>query len=120
MGCLSEKIMYIHVTPLARENKYQLDEDVIIDGVRIEAGFQWNGASNPRFFWRILGSPFQPKYMVPSLVHDYLYSLGQASGYSRREADKLFFKLLIANGVNRKLAKTLYSGVRVGGGSHYG
>jgi hypothetical protein len=112
--------MYIDVTPLPKSGKYRLNKAVIIDGVHVPAGFEWDGASIPRFLWRIVDSPFQPDLMVPSLVHDYLYSQGDKSGYIREQADKLFKKLLIANGVDEDLAKTMYAGVKVGGGSHYG
>jgi hypothetical protein len=112
--------MYIDVTPLPKSGKYRLNKAVIIDGVHIPPKFKWDGASIPRFLWRIIGSPFQPKLMVPSLVHDYLYGEGEASGYTRKEADKLFKKLLMANGVDEERAESMYAGVRWGGGSHYG
>jgi len=115
-----KEMMYINVTPLPKEGKYRLNQAVIIEGVHVPAGFKWDGASIPRFLWRVVDSPFQPDLMVPSLVHDYLYEQGDKSGFTREEADKLFHKLLIANGVDEDLAETMYSGVRVGGGSHYG
>jgi len=34
------------------------------------AGEVVNGASIPRFFWRIIGSPFVGKYRRPSVIHD--------------------------------------------------
>ena len=113
--------MYISVTPLPDEGKYQLNEPgAIIEGVHIPPGFKWDGASIPRFLWRVVDSPFQPELMVPSMVHDYLYEQGDASGFSRKQADRLLRKLLRANGVDDDLAKTMYSGVRIGGRSHYG
>jgi len=112
--------MFINVTPLARIGKYQLNDSVIIEGVKIPKLFQWDGASIPRFLWRIVDSPFQPDLMVASMVHDYLYSLGDASGYDRKQADRLFKKLLMANGVPETQAETMYAGVRVGGENHYG
>jgi hypothetical protein len=113
-------MMYINVTPLPDKGKYRLNTAVIIEGVHIPEGFEWDGASIPRFLWRIVSSPFQPDLMVPSLVHDYLYSQGDKSGYDREQADELFKKLLMANGVDDDLAETMYAGVRIGGGSHYG
>jgi hypothetical protein len=99
---------------------YMLGMSVYIEGIYIPSGFQWNGASIPSFLWPILGSPFSPEMMVPSLVHDFLYSRqAQSLGIHRRQADKIFKKLLIANGMDADKAETLYLGVRVGGKSHY-
>jgi hypothetical protein len=112
--------MKINVTPMPENGTYMLNMAVYIEGIYIPMGFEWNGASIPRFLWPILGSPFAPEMMVASLVHDYLYSKVSA-GYiiSRREADKIFRKLLMANGMDEETAETLYTGVRVGGRSHY-
>ena len=111
--------MYVEVEPVPEHNKYKLLKSVIVEGVKIPKDFEWDGASIPRIFWEEIGSPFSPKFMVPSLVHDYLYSVGTSSGLNRRQADKLFKKLLLANGVDESLAETMYTGVRVGGGRHY-
>jgi len=111
--------MFIDVTPLPKEGKYRLNKGVVVDGVMVPVGFEWDGASIPRFLWRVVTSAFQPDIMVPSMVHAYLYSLGTSSGKTRKQADQLFRKLLRANGVDDDLVKTLYSGVRIGGGSHY-
>jgi hypothetical protein len=112
--------MLIDVTPLPGEGKYRLNKSVIVEGVLISAPFKWDGASISRFFWRVVGSPFQPKFMVPSMVHDKIYGDGEDSGFTRKEADELFKKLLMANGVKKALAETMYTGVRIGGRSHYG
>ena len=115
----AQEMMYIDVTPMAENGTYRLNTAVIIEGVHIPEGFEWDGASIPRILWRIVDSPFQPDLMVASLVHDYLYSQGDKSGYDREGADRLFKKLLMANGVNSDLAETMYAGVKIGGRSHY-
>ena len=61
------------------------------DSVTIQIGFTTNGASIPRVFWWIL-SPFNPRYMEETTVHDYLCDKKQ---YSR--ADTWFEQLLIEN-----------------------
>ncbi|MCP4127739.1 MAG: DUF1353 domain-containing protein [Gammaproteobacteria bacterium] len=35
-----------------------------------ERGSIIDGASIPRFFWRVIGSPFVGKYRRPSVIHD--------------------------------------------------
>ena len=113
--------MQIHVMPIPENGTYRLVQPVCIEGILIRYGFEWNGASIPKFLWPILGSPFAPEMMVASLVHDYLYSKESADLYvcSRLQADKIFRKLLIANGMDEETAETLYRGVRIGGKSHY-
>lgn len=107
----------IDVTPIPEKDLYRLNKSVMVEGYLIPRGFEWDGASIPRFLWRVVASPFQPKLMAPSMVHDYLYTYPQ--GLKRKEVDKLFKKLLIHNGVSKSLADTIYSGVRWGGGSHF-
>jgi hypothetical protein len=112
-------MMYISVTPLPGTATYELNRSVVIDGFFIKAGFKWDGASIPRILWRLIDSPFQPDLMVPSMVHDYLYTHGANLGVSRKEADLIFKKLLISNGFTKFKANILYKGVRVGGYSSY-
>ena len=38
----------------------------------IEAGYVWNGADIPPILWFFVGSKDDPKFKVPSMVHDYL------------------------------------------------
>ena len=36
----------------------------------IPKGYIWDGASIPRFFWRLIGSSTDNKFLIPSLIHD--------------------------------------------------
>jgi len=110
---------YIKATPIPETDEYELAESIIIEGVEILAGYRWNGASIPRILWPIIGSPFAPKFMGPSLGHDFLYEHGAKLGYTREQVDELFKKLLIANSVSDELADTIFLGVRAGGRSHW-
>lgn len=38
----------------------------------IEVGYVWNGADIPPILWFFVGSKDDPKFKVPSMVHDYL------------------------------------------------
>ena len=102
--------MDIIVETIASENQYKLWHSVIIEGIKIPSAYMWDGASIPRFLWRVVGSPFQPKFMAPSLLHDYRYEHGIGT---RKAADNQFHKLLLINGVDKALAKTMYTGVRL-------
>ena len=110
-------MFYIKVQPNPENQTYTLLESVIIEGIKINAPFEWNGASVPRILWEEIGCPFDPRFMVPSMVHDFLYQFGE--GYTRKKADKLFRKLLIANNVDEALAKSMYAGVRLGGKNYW-
>ena len=106
----------IKVEPVPERGTYKLLESVIIEGVKIPKGFEWNGASIPNVAQPLVGSPFDSDLMAPSLTHDYCYQTGCIP---RAEADKLFRKLLIHNGVSKQRAKLMYKAVVYFGGSHY-
>ena len=35
-------------------------------------GYTWNGADIPTFFWRIIGSRTDNRFLVASMIHDYM------------------------------------------------
>jgi hypothetical protein len=106
----------IRCEPVPEKGVYRLCESVIIEGIYNPEGYEWNGASVPAPLWPIIGSPFDPRFMAPALVHDRVYETGEIP---RKDADKLLRKLLIHNKVVEDLAQTMYYGVRVGGAAHY-
>ena len=77
----------------------------------IPVGFRSDGASLPRFFWRIIGHPFDMAYLREAVIHDYLY---KHQPCTRKEADRFLFVLLEDNnlGIKRYL---IYWGLRIGG-----
>lgn len=38
----------------------------------IHSGYEWDGASIPKIFWRIIGSKFNPEFLIASMLHDVL------------------------------------------------
>jgi hypothetical protein len=110
-------MFYIKVIPRPECGMYELVDSVMVEGILVPKYFRWDGASIPRILWRVIGTPFNPMFMAPSMVHDYLYS--NPGKMSRKDVDKLFLKLLLHNGVDEDLAETIYTGVRLGGGSHF-
>lgn len=38
----------------------------------IRSGYEWDGASIPKVFWRIIGSKFNPEFLIASMLHDVL------------------------------------------------
>lgn len=57
----------------------------------IPAGFECDGASIPRAFWRIIGPPIDCQYVKEAIIHDYLY---REQPVSRDIADRDFFDRL--------------------------
>ena len=92
--------------------KYELAEDW--NG--IPAGFVTDGGSIPRFFWRMIGHPYESDYIDRYLEHDYDYQTGRIK---RKTADEKLRDGLAADGMGWFKRNMVYSAVRVFGGSHY-
>lgn len=90
--------------------------NVIVYKYRIDIleGFTTDFASMPKIAWSIVGCPTD--YALPSAVHDALY---RSRLLSRKEADYIFFMLLIEEGVSKPLARSMYLSVRAGGQKAY-
>ncbi len=110
---------------------YQLESDFVLRHtddsgdpleIRIPAGFICDGSSIPRALWTLIGLHKDGKNREPSLVHDWLYMhQGRIPErkYSRQEADRLYYDMLIAYGVPNKSAWRSYKGVRWFGKKHW-
>ena len=74
-------------------------------------GFQTDGASIPRLFWFLVGSPFAPEVIEAVTLHDYLYATPTADT-TRREADEVFHALMLEREVGRARARLMLWAVR--------
>lgn len=96
-------------------NKCMLHEDwyFTIDGKRfwIMAGYVFDGASIPRIFWTLVGSPFQPNFWAAALAHDWLYLTHLES---RSVADEVIYQLLLKSEVSRAKSRLIWLSVRSG------
>jgi hypothetical protein len=81
--------------------------------ITILPGFRWDGASVPRFFWRVIGAPRNGKYVPAALLHDALYA---AELFSRLQCDRVFLDYMEQLGVSWWRRNAMYLAVRVGGG----
>ena len=80
------------------------------------AGVPTDGASIPRFLWPIVGPPLRDARTArPAVLHDLLYYLSNAVALSRRDADIIFARGLLANDVPLIKVVIYYAGVRLGG-----
>lgn len=65
----------------------------------IPKDYCWDGATVPRIFWRLIGSKTDPKFLVPSLIHDQLCEKKEYVDNDRYFADKVFERLLYVSNV---------------------
>ena len=103
--------------PYAKNTKFmEFSEDwyLTVDGVNvwIPKGYWYNGASIPRPFWFIMGSPFDPIYWAAAGAHDWRYLTHTCT---RLEADETLFQLCRQAGVGLWKSRTIWSAVRAAG-----
>lgn len=60
----------------------------------IPKGYCFDGASVPRFFWRIIGSNTDNKFLVAAMVHDYMCENHDCVGSDRSLSTSVFNALL--------------------------
>ena len=111
-----------------KDSVLQEDWTVEVNGYRftVPAGTSTDGASIPRFLWRVCGHPLQAPRVYAAMLHDWLYT-GEESGLdgaqpsdvTRKQADECYYALLRHFGVSAWRAKVEYWALRMFGGSHY-
>ncbi len=85
----------------------------------LEIGAKTDGASIPRFLWRVCGHPLQAPRIYAALLHDWLYEFGWSIGISRKEADRIYRALLRHFGISAWIAGVEYTALRLFGAGHY-
>lgn len=65
----------------------------------IPRNYHWDGATIPRFFWRLIGSKTDSRFLIPSMIHDILCERHEYVNNDRYFCDKTFERLLYASGV---------------------
>lgn len=101
-----------------RGNVFKLLEPLQYGELIVPAEFESDGASVPRFFWRLVFPPGDAQAMFAAILHDYIYR-EKPKDWSRYDADRLFFELLKVDGVPKWRAKLAYWGVRLFGRSSW-
>lgn len=82
--------------------------------VTIGKGFVYDGASIPRFFWRVVGHPYQGRTLPGATVHDALYA---SELMARSDADSVFYAMMKATKTGRVKRLLFWLIVRFFGGS---
>jgi hypothetical protein len=78
--------------------------------------FQFDGASIPAAFWQAIGTPFNPRFMVASVIHDWLYHTHRLS---KAETDNFFRRLLLVDLVPKWKADLMHLAVSKFGKSYW-
>lgn len=81
-------------------------------GIRINKGYNWNGANIPRFLWRIVGSQYNPEFLAASMVHDWLTENKDFIIQDGVKISSLIFRdILVLSGVSKFKANIMMSAV---------
>lgn len=102
--------------PVLDKNYYELIESWMVrtpyGDFTVPAGFMYDGASIPRFFWRVTGGPFQSPRCIAALAHDYLYATHKVD---RATADIIYRDMQFALGIAKYKARIEYRALRLFG-----
>ena len=78
--------------------------------IRIPKGFESDGASVPRFFWRFVFPSSDTHALYAAFVHDFVYRKHPLN-WTKELADRVFFELLVEDGIAPWRARLAYIGV---------
>lgn len=95
---------------------YEIQADVIWNGLKIPRGFTYDGATVPQVFWAITGGPFHPRVMKAALVHDWYYLTRLVD---QKEADDVLARLLKEWGTHHWKVEMFYKSVATLGCFYY-
>lgn len=88
---INKKALTVKVIDYLESEAYTFD---------IKADYTWDGASIPRIFWRLIGAKTDPRFLVPSMIHDVLCENHDYIDGNRYLATKIFDNLLKVSKVN--------------------
>ena len=77
----------------------------------IPKGYCFDGATIPRFLWRVIGSKTDNTFLIAALIHDILCENRGYVNNDRNFSSKVFRALLIAGGVGKVKAQVMYLAV---------
>ena len=89
---------------------YDKEKENIYD-FTIHKGECFNGADIPKFFWRLIGARTDNAFLIPSIIHDKLCNEHHLIDNDRHFSSLVFRALLIAGGISKIKAQTMYLAV---------
>lgn len=109
----------IYVTP-EKGKVIKLLEPLVINvkgkEYTVPAGYASDGCSTPRCLWSLVSPAIDNRTIRGAVGHDWLYENHVCTRY---EADNWFYSTMVEDGFPRFKAALAWTGVRIGGGSHY-
>lgn len=94
--------------------RYHWKEKTLI----VPAGFASDGASVPPFLWMSVSPKVDARTIAGAIAHDYIYR-NAPEGWTRKEADSMFYDIIRADGLSWWKAQKAYWGVRLFGASSW-
>lgn len=88
---VNKKTLEVELFDKKKNKKYNFE---------IPKGYCYDGASVPRFFWRIIGSNTDNKFLIAALVHDVLCENHKYIDNDRQLSTEVFNALLEVSEVN--------------------
>ena len=105
---------------IIKEDVFILSEDKTVESLgyrgTIKKGFDFDGASIPKWLWSIYGSPLNGNYVVASLIHDGLYA---SQKISKKISDKIFLDIMKQSNVGYIKRTSMYLAVKMFGGKDW-
>ena len=105
---------------IVNENLFILSKDKTVESlgysVTVKKGFDFDGASIPKWLWSIYGSPFTGNYVRAALFHDGLYA---SQKVSKRISDKIFLDIMKQSNVGYIKRISMYLAVKLFGGKDW-
>lgn len=77
----------------------------------VPSGFKSDGASVPRLFWRLVFPPEETMALRGAFFRDYIYRT-HLKGWTREEADRMFYDVIVYDGVPKWRAWLAFVAVR--------
>lgn len=105
---------------IVNENLFILSKDKTVESlgynITVKKGFDFDGASIPKWLWSIYGSPLNGNYVVASLIHDGLYA---SQKVSKGISDKIFLDIMKQSNVGYIKRTSMYLAVKMFGGKDW-
>jgi len=73
--------------------------------------FRWDGATIAPVFWLLIGTKTDPRFKIPSMIHDFMCNNKDVVNFDRNFSSKVFRSLLIVSKVSKIKAQTMYIAV---------
>jgi len=83
--------------------------------ITVPAGFESDGVSTPEFRGSSISPAIDPRTLRAGIAHDLIYRT-QPAGWTRAEADRMFYDLCRADGLSWWRAQKAWWGLRCFGG----